>query len=87
VLTGHGKQTTIKSIKRDVFLLSSVWEQVKHDYKNGGKPEETLLKIKTELNPEYKFLYKNYTTEIERYVKHMYSLQNKASTKTNSQNN
>ncbi|TJY34586.1 MBL fold metallo-hydrolase [Pontimicrobium aquaticum] len=76
VLTGHGNATTVKSIERDVFLLSSVWEQVKHDYKNGGKPEETLLKIKTELKPEYTFLYKNYTAEIERYIKLMYSLQN-----------
>ncbi|CAM1343208.1 MBL fold metallo-hydrolase [Tenacibaculum aestuarii] len=87
VLTGHGNTTTVKSIERDVFLLSSLWEQVILDYKNGNKPDKTLLRIKTELKPKYESLYKNYTTEIERYVKHMYSLQNKASTKTNSQNN
>lgn len=87
VLTGHGNATTVKSIERDVLLLSNVWGQVKHDYKNGGRLEETLLKIKAKLNPEYKFLYKNYTTEIERYIRLMYSLQDKASVKTNSHNN
>ena len=75
VLTGHGNETTVKSIVRDINLLSSVWKQVKLDSENGSKPEETLLKIKTELEPEYKPLYKNYTTEIERYVNLMYSLQ------------
>ena len=76
VLTGHGNETTVKSIVRDINLLSSVWKQVKIDSENGSKPEETLLKIKAELGPEYKLLYKNYTTEIERYINLMYSLQN-----------
>ncbi len=84
ILIGHGNTTTVRSIKRDINLLSSVWKQVELDNKNGNRPEETLLKIKTELNPEYTFLYKNYTAEIERYIKLMYSLQNKASVKSNS---
>ena len=87
VLTGHGNETTVKSTVRDVNLLSSIWKQVKLDYKNGGKPEETLLKFKAELKPKYKLLYKNYATEIERYVYHMYSLQDKTSIKSNSHKN
>ncbi len=75
VLTGHGKGTTVKSLIRDVNLLSSIWEQVKSDYKKGRKPEGTLLDIKTKLKPKYNSLYKNFDSEIERYVKLMYKLQ------------
>ena len=75
VLTGHGKATTIESIKRDAKFLSTVWNKVKTDYKNDKKPEETLLAIKAKLESKYKPLYKDFDTEIERHVKLMYKFQ------------
>lgn len=75
VLTGHGSTTTVKSIIRDADLLSSVWKQVKLDYQNDKKPGETLLDVKAKLEPKYRLLYKNFVSEIERYVKLMYKLQ------------
>jgi cyclase len=75
VLTGHGKATTVKSILRDADLLSTVWKQVKADYKNGKKSNESLLIIKAKLEPKYKRLYKDFVSEIERHVKLMYELQ------------
>ena len=75
VLTGHGKATTVKSIMRDAELLSTVWEQVHTDHKNGMKSNETLLRVKADLAPKYKSLYQDFDNEIERHVKLMYSLQ------------
>jgi len=75
VLTGHGKATTVKSIIRDIDLLSGVWAQVKSDYEKGKNPNETLLDISTKLVPKYGSLYKNFSSEIERYIKLMYKLQ------------
>lgn len=75
VLTGHGNATTVKSVMRDADLLSSVWEQVKSDYKNGKKANETLLDVNAKLGPKYESLYKNFALEIERHVKLMYKLQ------------
>ncbi|MEW7278238.1 MBL fold metallo-hydrolase [Aquimarina sp. 2201CG1-2-11] len=75
VLTGHGKATTVESILRDADLLSSVWKQVKSGYQKGKKPNETLKNIKAKLAPEYKPLYKDFSSEIERYVNLMYKLQ------------
>ena len=65
----------MKSIIREINLLSSAWEQVKRDYKKGLTPNETLSGIKTNLGLKYESLYKNFTTEIERHVKLMYKLQ------------
>ncbi|MEC7771519.1 MAG: MBL fold metallo-hydrolase [Bacteroidota bacterium] len=75
VLAGHGKATTVKAIIRDAELLSTVWEQVSTDHKNGMKSNETLLRVKADLAPKYKALYQDFETEIERYVKLMYRLQ------------
>ncbi|WP_190808803.1 MBL fold metallo-hydrolase [Flagellimonas sp. S3867] len=75
VLTGHGSATTAKSVKRDAYLLSSVWKQVKTDSKNDKTADETLLNIRAKLGPKYEPLYKDFTSEIERHVKLMYKLQ------------
>ncbi|MFZ1806222.1 MAG: MBL fold metallo-hydrolase [Cyclobacteriaceae bacterium] len=75
VLTGHGKATTAKSLIRDAELLSSVWEQVKADYENDKKPEETLLEVRAKLEPAYSLLYKDFASEIERHIELMYKLQ------------
>jgi len=75
VLTGHGKTTTVKSVLRDVDLLSSVWAQVKSDYEKGKNPNETLLDIRSRIEPTYGSLYKDFSSEIERHVKLMYRLQ------------
>ncbi len=72
VLTGHGSATTVKSVLRDADLLSTIWDQVKLDYKNNKNPNETLLAIKIKLEPKYKLLYKDFASEIERHVKLMY---------------
>lgn len=74
VLTGHGKATTAKSVIRDADLLSSVWEQVKSDYEKGKKTNETLLDVKAKFESKYGFLYKDFSSEIERHVKLMYKL-------------
>jgi len=75
VLTGHGNATTIKSVKRDAELLSSIWEQVRLDHKNGITSDETLLRVKTNLGPKYHPLYKDFASEVERHVKLMYHMQ------------
>ncbi|CAM1348557.1 MBL fold metallo-hydrolase [Tenacibaculum crassostreae] len=75
VLTGHGKPTNLESVIRDAKLLSSVWEQVKSDYKKGKKTNETLETVKTKLGPKYKLLYKDFNSEIERHINLMYKLQ------------
>jgi len=77
VLTGHGNVTTVASVLRDVQLLSSVCEQVKLDYKKGLTPTETLLKISANLGPKYEPLYKDFETEIERYINLMYQFNKK----------
>jgi len=75
VLTGHGKATTAKAIRRDADLLSSVWQEVKVNYANGKKLNETLLAIQAKLGTKHKALYKDFASEIERHVKLMYKLQ------------
>ncbi|WBX71057.1 MBL fold metallo-hydrolase [Tenacibaculum retecalamus] len=75
VLTGHGEATTVKSVKRDADLLSSVWKQVKEDYKNDKKFNETLLDIRVKLESKYRLLYKDFVSEIERHIKLMYKFQ------------
>lgn len=75
VLTGHGEATTVKSIILDADLLSSVWKQVKADYENGKKPNETLLDVRAKLGPKYRLLYKDFASEIERHIKLMYKFQ------------
>ena len=75
VLTGHGKAATVKSVIRDVDLISSVWKQVKADYGNDKKPNGTLLGVRAKLGPKYRLLYKDFDSEIERHIKLMYKLQ------------
>lgn len=77
VLTGHGNVTTVASVLRDVQLLSSVCEQVKLDYEKGLTPTETLLKISANLGPKYEPLYRDFETEIERYINLMYQFNKK----------
>ena len=74
VLTGHGKATTGKAIKRDADLLASVWEQVKANQKKGKKVDETLSVIRAKIGKKYQALYKDFASEIERHVKLMYKL-------------
>lgn len=75
VLTGHGRATTVKSVIRDADLLSSVWKQVKADYENDKKSNETLLDVRAKLGPKYRRLYKDFVSEIERHINLMYKLQ------------
>lgn len=75
VLTGHGSATIVASVKRDVELLSSVWEQVKLDHKSGLTPDKTLSEVSVKLGPKYEPLYKDFATELDRHVKLMYQLQ------------
>lgn len=75
ILTGHGGVTTVKSVIRDADLLSSIWKQVKADYENDKKSNETLLDVRAKLGPKYRLLYKDFVSEIERHVNLMYKLQ------------
>ena len=75
VLTGHGKATTVNSVKRDISLLSTIWERVTLDYKKGKKATKTLEDLRVILEPKYKLLYKDFDSEIERHVNLMYKFQ------------
>ncbi|MEO2051303.1 MAG: MBL fold metallo-hydrolase [Allomuricauda sp.] len=75
VLTGHGNATTGKSVIRDAEFLANVWEQVGLDHKKGLEPNEILMQVKAKLGPKYQPLYKNFESEIERYVELMNRLQ------------
>jgi len=75
VLTGHGKSTTIESVKRDADFLSSIWKQVKTDFEKGKNSNEILEEIKVKLGPKYNHLYKDFNSEIKRHVNLMYKLQ------------
>ena len=74
VLTGHGNPATGKSVIRDAEFLARVWEQVGSDHKKGVEPNESLIQVKTKLGPKYQPLYKDFESEIERYVELMYRL-------------
>lgn len=74
VLTGHGNPATGKSVIRDAEFLASVWEQVGSDHKKGVEPNESLIQVKAKLGPKYQPLYKDFESEIERYVELMYRL-------------
>jgi glyoxylase-like metal-dependent hydrolase (beta-lactamase superfamily II) len=75
VLTGHGKATTGESVTRDAEFLSSVWNQVKAGYEMNKTADQMLLAIRDKMAPKYASLYKDFTSEIERHVELMYSLQ------------
>ena len=74
VLTGHGEATNLNSILRDISLLSTVWEQVKKGKEKGKTKNKILLELITTLTPKHNPLYKNFTSEIKRYVKLLYKL-------------
>jgi glyoxylase-like metal-dependent hydrolase (beta-lactamase superfamily II) len=75
VLTGHGKATSGKSIKRDADLVSGVWKLVKEGYQYDKKPTEIILDVNEKLGPLYKSQYDNFDSEIKRYVELMYKRQ------------
>jgi len=75
VLTGHGKSTSGKSIKRDADLVADVWKLVKAGYDDNKKPDEIILDVSDELGPTYRPLYKNFDSEIKRHVALMYKRQ------------
>ncbi len=74
VLTGHGKTTTKSSILRDVNLLTNTWSLVKQGYKAGNTPEQILLQLDSALSKQYKPLYKDFDSSLERYVKLMHKM-------------
>ena len=75
VLTGHGKATSGKSIKRDADLVAGVWKRVKEGYGDNKKPAEIILAVSDELGPTYRSLYQNFDSEIKRHVELMYKSQ------------
>mgnify|MGYP005991140645 CR=1 FL=1 len=77
ILTGHGKATTIKSIKRDAELLSSVRNLVNKEYQKGKTLNNTLYEVKLKLKVKFQFLYKDFDSEVERHIKIMYRLLNR----------
>lgn len=74
VLTGHGEVTDLNSILRDINLLSTVWQQVKKGKEKGKTENEILLKLTKSITSKYNALYKNFASEIKRYVKLLYKL-------------
>ena len=75
VLTGHGKATSGKSIKRDADLVAGVWKLVKAGYDDNKKPDEIVLDVSDELGPTYRPLYQNFDSEIKRHVELMFKRQ------------
>ncbi len=74
VLTGHGQATTVASVTRDVAFLSQIWAQVKADY--GKKTtEELVATVQAEMGPKYGAIYKDFGSDIKRYVTLLVQLQ------------
>ncbi|TWX67899.1 MBL fold metallo-hydrolase [Colwellia demingiae] len=72
VLTGHGKATSGKSIKRDADLVAGVWKLVKEGHDDNKNSDEIMLDVSDDLGPTYRPLYKNFDSEIKRYVELLY---------------
>lgn len=74
VLTGHGQATTVTSVRRDAAFLSRIWEQVKADH--GKKTtEEIVATVQAEMGPTYSAIYKDFDSDIKRYVAQLVALQ------------
>jgi glyoxylase-like metal-dependent hydrolase (beta-lactamase superfamily II) len=69
VLPGHGKVTTVKSVKRDVKFLASIWHQIKTN--KGNKFGSILAQVINQSEQEYKALYEDFDSSIEYLVKMM----------------
>lgn len=72
VLPGHGKATTVKSVKRDADLLSQVIKQVKTAKQSDKSRDEVLALVKAKLAPEYSSQYKNFDAGIKQQVSELY---------------
>lgn len=74
VLTGHGQATTGDSVTRDAAFLSRIWRRVQSDHPKKTS-EEILATVRTEMGPAYASVYKDFNSDIERYVKLLIELQ------------
>lgn len=75
VLTGHGTVTSKESIIRDINLLSNISKLVKKEFEKRKTEKEILLNAKKKLTLQYSALYKNFDSEIKRYIKLLYKQQ------------
>lgn len=75
VLTGHGQATTVvASVTRDAAFLSRIWAQVKADH--GQKTiDEIVVTVQSEMGPTYSSSYKDFGSDIKRYVTLLVELQ------------
>nr|WP_243435993.1 MBL fold metallo-hydrolase [Acanthopleuribacter pedis] len=74
VLPGHGQATTGASVVRDAAFLSRIWQHVQTNHKQ-KTAEEILANIQSEMGPQYGTAYKDFNTDLERYVKLLIQLQ------------
>lgn len=75
VLTGHGSNTNADAVKRDIEFLSSIWQRVRADHQKDQSAAQTLVEVKATMGPKYSAIYKDFDSDIERYVKLLYELQ------------
>lgn len=75
VLTGHGEIASKEVLKRDMNLLLSVQKQINEAHINNKTIKETIKTVKEMLQPDYQTLYKNFDSEIKRYVTMLYTFQ------------
>lgn len=81
VLTGHGKATNKTAIQRDLDLLTNVMRIVEEEYKKGKKAAEILPVVKSNLATKFLSKYKNFDSEIKRYVAQLFQLHQKSDQK------
>lgn len=74
VLTGHGQATTVASVTRDAAFLSRIWAQVKADHAQ-KTIDEIVATVQAEMGPTYSSSYKDFGSDIKRYVTLLVELQ------------
>jgi len=68
ILPGHGKPTTMASLRRDSDLLSAVSTLVKKAREDGRSFDDTLSQVITQLAGKYRPLYKDFDSNIKYFV-------------------
>lgn len=74
VLTGHGNNASKSVLKRDINFLVSIQEQIKEAHINKKSIPEAIQIVTESLKPVYQSMYKNFDSEIIRYITMLYKV-------------